>query len=110
MTEQQWQQLVDVVNGRTTTAPVGFIIDSPWLPAWAGVSIMDYFANDADWLEANLKALELDDNFAVAHNNLAVAYLENDDFEKAVPHCDRAVALGYDVAPEILAEIEPHRK
>ncbi|NQT51106.1 uroporphyrinogen decarboxylase family protein [bacterium] len=57
MTDAQWKELVDVVQGRTTTAPVGFIIDSPWLPGWAGMSIMDYFANDADWFAANLKAI-----------------------------------------------------
>ncbi|MHC4479132.1 MAG: uroporphyrinogen decarboxylase family protein [Planctomycetota bacterium] len=58
MTPEQWQKLVDVINGRVFTAlPVGFIIDSPWLPAWAGISISDYFSSDQLWLDANLKAL-----------------------------------------------------
>ena len=30
-------------------------------------------------IEANLKTLELEPNFAVAHNNLAIAYLEKGD-------------------------------
>lgn len=38
--------------------PVGFIIDSPWLPNWYGIDILDYFTSDDLWLKANLKALE----------------------------------------------------
>jgi uroporphyrinogen decarboxylase len=37
--------------------PVGFIIDSPWLPNWYGIRILDYFSNDELWLNANLKAI-----------------------------------------------------
>jgi len=61
-------------------------------------------------IEANLKALDLEESFAVAHNNLAIAYLEKENFELAAKHCDKAVELGYEVAPEILKEIEKHRK
>ena len=43
MTHDQWNTLVSVVNGESLDAPpVGFIIDSPWLPNWAGMSILDY--------------------------------------------------------------------
>jgi uroporphyrinogen decarboxylase len=58
MTEKQWHQLVKVVRGEVVRPlPVGLIIDSPWLPGWAGISIMDYFAPGSMWLEANLKAV-----------------------------------------------------
>lgn len=58
MTNEQWQALLDVVDGRLfVPTPVGFIIDSPWLPGWAGMSIMDYFTSESQWLEANLKAV-----------------------------------------------------
>ena len=57
-----------------------------------------------------LKILDLEPSFAVAHNNLAIAYLENGEYEMAVKHCDKAVKLGYEVAPEILKEIEQYRK
>jgi tetratricopeptide (TPR) repeat protein len=60
-------------------------------------------------IETNLKVLELEPNFAVAHNNLTIAYLENGQPELAVTHCDKAIDLGYDVAPEILKEIETYR-
>ncbi len=60
-------------------------------------------------IEANRKALDLEPDFAVSHNNLAIAYMENGEFALAIEHCDKAVVLGYNVAPEILKELEPHR-
>ena len=57
----------------------------------------------------NLKALKLEPSFPIAHNNLAIAYLENEEYDLAVKHCDKAIDLGYKVAPEILKEIETHR-
>jgi len=58
MTDQQWETLRKTVEGNIETPlPVGFIIDSPWLPNWSGISILDYFTSDEMWLRANLKAL-----------------------------------------------------
>ena len=58
MTQEQWETLLAVIQGeRVDPLPVGFIIDSPWLPNWAGTSILDYFASDDRWLEANFKAI-----------------------------------------------------
>ncbi|RLB84131.1 MAG: hypothetical protein DRH24_05960 [Deltaproteobacteria bacterium] len=57
-------------------------------------------------IETNLKAIEIEPSFAIAHNNLAIAYLEKKEFELARKHCDKALELGYDVAPEILKEIK----
>jgi uroporphyrinogen-III decarboxylase len=37
---------------------VGFIIDSPWLPGWAGISTLDYFTNEQLWFDTNIKAIE----------------------------------------------------
>jgi uroporphyrinogen decarboxylase len=37
---------------------IGFIADSPWLPGWYGIKILDYFSNDELWLKANLKAIQ----------------------------------------------------
>ena len=58
MTNQQWQTLLDVVNGDIVEPPVGFIIDSPWLPGWAGINTLDYYIFDDLWLAANQKAVE----------------------------------------------------
>jgi uroporphyrinogen decarboxylase len=59
MTDKQWQQLLAVINGAPQDhAPIGFIIDSPWLPNWFGITILDYFTNEPLWFEANRKAIE----------------------------------------------------
>jgi uroporphyrinogen decarboxylase len=59
MTNEQWEQLVSVINGEVfDPLPVGFIIDSPWLPGWAGISTLDYFTNEQIWFDTNIKAIK----------------------------------------------------
>ena len=59
MTDNQWNELLAVVEGKPLARPpIGFIIDSPWLPNWFGIDILDYFTNEALWFEANRKAIE----------------------------------------------------
>lgn len=58
MTDREWETLLAVIRGeRVTPSPVAFIIDSPWLPGWAGMSILDYYTSEERWLEANFKAI-----------------------------------------------------
>lgn len=59
MTDQQWFDLVSIIDGKLIDPlPVGFIVDSPWLPNWYGINILDYFSNDDLWLNANLEVVE----------------------------------------------------
>ena len=59
MTDEQWQILLAIIKGENLKPlPVGFIIDSPWLPNWAGISIFDYFSNPELWFLANIKAIK----------------------------------------------------
>lgn len=59
MKDEQWEFLKSVIEGKKITPlPVGFIIDSPWLPNWYGVTILDYFTNDEIWFQANVKVIE----------------------------------------------------
>jgi len=59
MTDQQWNTLVAAIRGEALRPlPTAFIIDSPWLPNWAGHSILDYFTSDCIFLDDNLKAIE----------------------------------------------------
>ena len=59
MNEMQWQKLIEVVSGTISSKlPTAFIIDSPWLPGWHGVSMLDYFTSDRIWFEANKNAIE----------------------------------------------------
>ena len=59
MNDQQWNILVSVVRGEALPVlPTGFIIDSPWLPNWAGHKILDYYTDERIFLEANIKAVQ----------------------------------------------------
>ena len=58
MKEIHWERLIKVINGEATKEkPVGFIIDSPWLPKWYGSSIMDYYADPEIWFYSNMRAM-----------------------------------------------------
>ncbi len=58
MTEEHWKRLLGVIDGEAVDPlPVGFIIDSPWLPNWAGMTILDYYTSETKWLDANLRAI-----------------------------------------------------
>ncbi len=56
MTDEQWNRLLDVLQGKPSQPTAAFIIDSPWLPSWYGVTVLDYFSDDEVWYQANLKA------------------------------------------------------
>jgi uroporphyrinogen-III decarboxylase len=59
MTNAQWEELVKICKGeKSPEHPAGFIIDSPWLPGWYGVSLLDYYTSDRIWFEANQRAIE----------------------------------------------------
>ena len=59
MTDNQWTDLIAVVQGKIPEKiPTGFIIDCPWLPNWYGIKIVDYFSSDELWFKANMKAIE----------------------------------------------------
>jgi tetratricopeptide (TPR) repeat protein len=61
-------------------------------------------------IQANLEAVKIQPEFPVAHNNLAVGYLERGEYQKAIVHCDKARELGYDVALDLMEELVPHRQ
>ena len=59
MNDKQWETLIAVIRGeRVSPLPTGFIIDSPWLPKWAGHTILDYFTDERVFLKANLEAVK----------------------------------------------------
>lgn len=60
MTNEQWDSLLKVIEHKSDNQhkPVGFIIDSPWLPGWAGIPTLDYYTRDEIWFEVNKKAVE----------------------------------------------------
>jgi uroporphyrinogen decarboxylase len=59
MTNKQWEELLSAIDGKSTTKKdIGFIIDSPWLPGWSGITTLDYYTSDEIWMKSNLKAIE----------------------------------------------------
>ncbi len=61
-------------------------------------------------IQANLEAVRIQPEFPIAHNNLAVGYLELGDYQKAISHCDKAREQGYEVASKLIEELAPHRE
>jgi len=58
MRNSSWNDLGSLIDGRKLSyRPVGFIIDSPWIPGWYGISNIDYYSSDEIWLKSNLKAV-----------------------------------------------------
>jgi uroporphyrinogen decarboxylase len=60
MTDKSWTDLISLIKGeKTGNKPVGFIIDSPWIPGWYGISNIQFYASDEHWLKSNLKAINM---------------------------------------------------
>jgi uroporphyrinogen decarboxylase len=58
MNDRQWETLVAVICGEVLRPmPTGFLYDSPWLPAWAGHTILDYYTQECTFLEDNWRAI-----------------------------------------------------
>jgi uroporphyrinogen-III decarboxylase len=54
-----WERFATVARGgRTDRIPVALIVDSPWLPGYAGIGMLDYFLQPDEWLRINLGLLE----------------------------------------------------
>jgi uroporphyrinogen decarboxylase len=58
MRNSSWNDLVALIDGKKLSYnPVGFIIDSPWIPGWYGISNIDFYSSDDYWIKSNLKAV-----------------------------------------------------
>ena len=54
-----WERFVHAARlGEPEQVPVALIVDSPWLPGYAGVDTRDYFLLPDKWLDINLQLLE----------------------------------------------------
>lgn len=99
------------IDDAITALQKAITFNSNFLQAYttlANAYLMKGLINES--IQANLKALKIEPLFSVAHNNLAIGYLEQGEYDKAIEHCDKAVELGFDVAPQILEEINKYRK
>jgi len=58
MNKNDWETICKVANMKKFDCPpIGFIIDSPWLPGWHEVSHYDYYFDDEVWFDSNLEAV-----------------------------------------------------
>lgn len=56
--DTDWQNFKTTAQlGEPPQVPVALIVDSPWLPGWAGIDTRDYFLYPEKWLEINKKLL-----------------------------------------------------
>ncbi|MDR7520212.1 MAG: uroporphyrinogen decarboxylase family protein [Armatimonadota bacterium] len=54
-----WERFVTVARGgHVDRIPVALIVDSPWLPGYAGIDTLDYFLDPDQWLRINLGLLD----------------------------------------------------
>lgn len=54
-----WNQFAAVARGgQAERVPVALIVDSPWLPGYAGIDTLDYFLRPEEWLRVNMGLLE----------------------------------------------------
>lgn len=59
MNSSQWETIKKCANlEEQDRTPVGLIVDSPWIPQYAGISTLDYFTMPERWLEANLQVVD----------------------------------------------------
>lgn len=60
MNNKSWVDLKAMIDGKKLSyQPTGFIIDSPWIPGWFGISNIQYYASGEQWIKANLKAMNM---------------------------------------------------
>jgi uroporphyrinogen decarboxylase len=58
MNDRHWETLLGIIDGEMMKErPVGFIVDSPWLPGWYGSTILEYFTDPETWFDSNLRAI-----------------------------------------------------
>ena len=70
------------------------------------IIVSDRMQQDYSYVLSETAGKNFHPDFAPAPNTLVIAYLEKGENDLAVEHCDKALALGYEVAPQIIEEIE----
>jgi uroporphyrinogen decarboxylase len=56
---ENWDRFLKAARlEQTERAPAALIVDSPWLPGYAGIDTRDYYLHPEKWLEINLGLLE----------------------------------------------------
>ena len=55
ITHESWERFATVARGgQADRVPVALIVDSPWLPGYAGINTLDFFLREDEWLRIYL--------------------------------------------------------
>ncbi|KAF1076611.1 tetratricopeptide repeat protein [Halodesulfovibrio sp. MK-HDV] len=85
--------------------------DADFVQAQVTIASAHYMLGELDESEKiSKKTIASYPAFAPAYNNLALVALEREDFAVAIENVDKAVELGFEVDPNFLAELAPHRE
>lgn len=57
MKKEHWEIVKAVALGKSTTIHTAFIIDSPWIPGYLGISTLDYLSLPGVWFRANMEVM-----------------------------------------------------
>jgi uroporphyrinogen decarboxylase len=58
MNDSDWNTIMAVIRGEEVRPlPVAFLIDGSWLSTWTGMTLLDYYASEELWFEANRRAV-----------------------------------------------------
>jgi uroporphyrinogen decarboxylase len=56
---RSWQDFLEAARGgRPPRVPVALIVDSPWMPGFAGMHTLDFFLDTRAWLDLHLRIAE----------------------------------------------------
>lgn len=59
MRAEQWQHFKEAAKLRIPgRVPISLIIDSPWIPGYAGIKHIDYYFDQEVWFKSNLRIVE----------------------------------------------------
>lgn len=105
---------VHIQRGETAKAITALKKALKWDPNFiqAHNALATAYFMDGDFdacVESCNEVLRRESNFAPAWNNLALALYEKGEFARAVEAADNALKGGFEVRPEFLADLAPHR-
>ena len=84
--------------------------DNNFIQAYNALSTAHFMEGDYQAsVNACNEVLRREPGFAPAWNNLALALFEQGEFARAIEAADKALAGGFEVRPEFLAELAAHR-
>ena len=110
MTDGQWEDLLRIIDGQLLDPLlVGFLADGPWFTGINSIGLMDYFADNRVWLEANLNAVQVREAVPVVVTQAAGDHIDAQSlgpFQRGDPVVFLGGGLAGHVEEQAVAELE----